>query len=198
MASWSIHSYSASCAESVVGDPPFEAPYPTTGQSNTSTHAQPIQEMAPPGIEASNTMEFMFNPVFSPLQYLIPPTFVDPSITQHAQLPSFADLQDSSTIPIMPLPSLVEHSSSSQLLPSGFISDENRNLYQQIPAPNPNNTSISDFEPVLSGHDLSDPGVNSWPRIEDKFRKEAYQRLFRYWVSAARLRKCVVFLLSFL
>ena len=115
MGSWTIHSYSASCAESVVGDPPFEAPYPTIGQSNTSTHAQPIQEMAPPGIEASNTMECMHNPVLPPLRSLTPFAFVDPSITQHVQLPSLAGPQHSFTTPAVPPPSFIGHLTPSQL-----------------------------------------------------------------------------------
>ena len=105
---------------SEVKDFPFEILYPTTVQPTITTHAWPIAEMMSPGIQASNTLDLMPNPVFPPLRYTTPPMLGDTSITQHVQLPFFTDLQSSLTIPVMPPPSFMGHLPRAQLQRSQF------------------------------------------------------------------------------
>ena len=205
MASWSIHSYPASCVQNTIEDSPSEIEYPTTGQPTSPIHAQPTDEMMPPGIQASNASDFMLDPVFLP-QHTILPMLGDTSVTQHIQIPSFADLQHSLTIPVMPPPPSMGHLPSAQMPLSGFISDKNPNLYHSMGTPKADITSIfaygsgayfgshHDSQSKAQSHSDSRPLVRY---VDRSPWSESCKGMFKYWVSTAAPRRFIILLFPF-
>ena len=120
IASWSIHSYPAPRVEATVEDSLLD-----TLQSGVEQMAyeQPNEEIIPPVGPAFDTMELMPRSMQLSPPYTIPPVLVDTAFTQDIQLPSFADLQNSLLIPIMPPPSYMNHFAPTQLPSYGLVSD---------------------------------------------------------------------------
>ena len=112
------------------------------------------------------------------------------SITQHVQLPFFADLRRSLTIPAMPPPSFMGHLPSAKLLQPDLI-------YHSRSILTPPFTSLSDDKYYSGDHFGSHQTFQSetleWdPALEGV--KEGCEGVFRSWISTARPRKYVTLL----
>ena len=206
MASWSIHSYSASRTENAVQGPPFEVPYLNTEQVSQ----QPTEEMPPLGVLASNAMTFMPGPESPPRSHTAPPASVDTTFTQNIGLPVSAYPQQLLAFPIMSLSSLMDNLSSTQLPLSDLISDTDWELqHPPLRAPSVDSTSdpgyIMTQPSFVDNYPLTPPSMgftsisdfdseaHSISSFENEYGPGLWNNMFNYWISVDRPRRYVGF-----